>query len=135
MSHPSRVRTHRLIGGLLSTALTVAAVVTLSGCATEASTPAVPPNLATGWQDHSSPLFYSGPGLSPGTTSWKVSALMPRGAYRVIDRQGNQVRLVDGVRFEVDGSINKEILLMLPINYGNVEALEEQYVLAQAARP
>jgi hypothetical protein len=47
----------------------------------------------------------------------------------VISRRGGSVQLIDGYRFEVD-EINKEIRLLLPPVYSNVEAVEEKYVKA-----
>ena len=90
--------------------------------------------LAEGWQAHSQPLFNQGPGYTAGTTAWKVSGLLPRGNYRLIDRRGDQARLVDGYRLEVDGQVMKDTYLFLPSGYGGVEAVEERYVLA-STRP
>lgn len=94
------------------------------------------PPLVAGWQEHTSPLYNLGPGPTAGTTVWMVSALLPRGNYQVISRQGDRARLLDGHRFEVDGSVNKEIRLILPFASGSLEAVEERYVVAQApAKP
>jgi hypothetical protein len=90
------------------------------------------PPLAPGWQEHTSPLFNVGPGPTAGTTVWLVSGLLPRGTYEVISRQGDQARLLDGHRFEVDGSVNKEIRLILPFASGRIEAVDQRYVLNQA---
>jgi hypothetical protein len=61
-----------------------------------------------------------------------VPNILPRGSYRVISRRGGSVQLIDGYRFEVD-EINKEIRLLLPPVYSNVEAVEEKYVKAPLA--
>jgi hypothetical protein len=91
------------------------------------------PPFAAGWQEHTSPLFNVGPGPTAGTTVWLVSGLLPRGRYQVISRDGERARLIEGHGFEVDGSAYKEIRLILPFTTGNVEALDERWVVAQAS--
>jgi hypothetical protein len=91
------------------------------------------PPFAAGWQQHTSPLYHRGPGPTAGTTVWQVSGLLPQGHYLVISRQGDRARLIEGHRFEVDGSVNKEIRLILPMTSGNVEALDERYLLPPAS--
>jgi len=125
----------------LTTRLAAAALVLALG-ACSALQPAQPeamsasPPFAPGWQDHTSPLFNLGPGPVAGTTMWMVSGMLPRGTYEVISRQGDQARLLEGHRFEVDGSVNKEIRIILPFTGGRVEALDQRYVLNQAgAKP
>ncbi|HEV8690403.1 MAG TPA: hypothetical protein VGQ91_08925 [Ideonella sp.] len=119
----------------------VAASITLAlgACAMEPRQPEAmpaPPPFAAGWQEHTSPLFNLGPGPTAGSTVWLVSGLLPRGRYQVISRDGDRARLIDGHRFEVDGSPNKEIRLILPFTSGRVEALDERWVVAQApAKP
>jgi hypothetical protein len=67
---------------------------------------------------------------------WMVSGLTPRGHYRVISRQGDRAKLLDGHRFEVDSTVNKEIRIILPSGARGIEALDERYVLSQApAKP
>ena len=124
------------------TARLAAAAVLLALGACSALQPGEPeamsanPPLAPGWQEHTSPLFNLGPGPTAGTTMWMVSGLLPRGTYEVISRQGDRARLLEGHRFEVDGSVNKEIRIILPFTSGRVEALEQRYVLNQTgAKP
>jgi hypothetical protein len=113
-----------------------ALVLALGACS--AMQPAEPeamsatPPLAPGWQEHTSPLFNLGPGPAAGTTMWMVSGLLPRGTYEVISRQGDRARLLEGHRFEVDGSVNKEIRIILPFTSGRVEAVDQRYVLNRA---
>ena len=112
-------------------------LLTLGACSTAptdaADQPTSNPPLVAGWQEHTSPLYNLGPGPTAGTTVWMVSALLPRGNYQVISRQGDRARLLEGHRFEVDGSVNKEIRLILPFASGSLEAIEEKYVVAQAS--
>lgn len=112
----------------LASLLAATALLALGACAEAPLVPTVDARLMTGWQDHTRPLFYNGPGPTAGTTAWKVPALLDRGHYRVVERRGNGARLVDGYAFEVDGSSFKEMFLMLSSSYANVEAVEEKYV-------
>lgn len=123
---PQRHRTLSLLAACLA--------LGLGACAIAPPEPFPPAPLAEGWQAHSQPLFNQGPGYTAGTTAWKVSGLLPRGNYRLIDRRGDQARLVDGYRLEVDGQVMKDTYLFLPSGYGGVEAVEERYVLA-STRP
>ncbi|MFZ6647898.1 hypothetical protein ACO0LO_19390 [Undibacterium sp. TJN25] len=125
--------------------LSAAVLLALGACATpaqQAAAPATAPatgtadaaQFAADWSEHTKPLYNYGPGISPGTTSWWVPSILPRGTYRVIRRVGGQPQLVDGYKFEVDSSPMKEIRLMLPVQYSNVEALDEKYVLDSKTR-
>ena len=58
-----------------------------------------------------------------------VPSILPRGTYQLISRDGDNARLIDGYRFEVDGTLGKEMLLLLPPASGRVEALDERYVV------
>jgi hypothetical protein len=110
----------------------------LAGCASTARDDGLSANppLLPGWQENARPLFYGGPGVSPGTQAWLVPQTLPRGTYVVIQRDGSRARIVDGQRFEVDGSIFKEIRLMLPMGENNVEALDIKYLAsATPAKP
>ncbi|MES2070082.1 MAG: hypothetical protein V4488_07020 [Pseudomonadota bacterium] len=126
-------RTPRLLTGLLCTGLLGASLLLgLGGCASpaqKAHTPMTSEQFTADWREHSKPLINQGPGLSPGTTSWRVPAILGRGYYRVIKRSGEHAELIDGYRFEVDANPGKEINLMLPAYYNNVEALNEKYVI------
>lgn len=108
----------------------------LSGCAVNGPAPsaadAAAP-LAAGWQEHSRPLVNFGPGRHPGTTVWYVPTLLPPGTYELISREGDGVRLVDGHRFSVDGNPAKDVRLILPFGYSDVEAVDARYVVAPPA--
>lgn len=114
----------RPLAGLLA----ATALLALGACAEAPPAPTVDARLMPGWQDHTRPLFYQGPGPTAGTTAWKVPTLLERGHYRVVDRRGDGAKLVDGYTFEIDNSVYKDVLLMLPSNYANVEAVDEKYV-------
>jgi hypothetical protein len=126
MSSQTRTRTTRRLCHLIGASL----LLMLGACAglDPAGPPSVSPELAAGWEDHSRPLINHGSGLTTGTTAWMVPTILPRGNYRVISRRSGKVELIDGYRFEVDGSIGKEVRLMLPSNYSGVEAVDEKYV-------
>lgn len=134
MNRPMLRQMARRSAGLLATA---GLLLTLGACSALGSReaeqlPANPP-LAAGWQEHTSPLYNLGPGPTAGTNVWMVSALLPRGNYQVITRQGDRAKLLDGHRFEVDNTVNKEIRLILPTSSGSIEAIDEKYVVAQAS--
>ncbi len=121
------------LGAALSLALG-ACTTPVQQAAAPAATPATAAQFAADWSEHTKPLYNYGPGITPGTTSWWVPSILPRGTYRVIRRVGGQPQLVDGYKFEVDNSPMKEIRLMLPVEYYNVEALDEKYVLDSKTR-
>lgn len=106
----------------------------LAGCASapaDDGLSANPPFVA-GWQQHTQALYYVGPGPTAGTNMWMVAGTAPRGHYQVIRREGDRAKLIDGHRFEVDGSVYKEIRLILPTGITGLEALDERYVISQA---
>jgi hypothetical protein len=106
----------------------------LCGCvAIQPGTPAgIAPGLASGWQDHSRPLINRGAGPHPGTTVWYVPGALPPGSYEVISRDGDHARLIDGHAFTVEVGSAAELLLILPMGYGRVEAVDARYVVAAA---
>jgi hypothetical protein len=107
----------------------------LAACAAPERTAATAPQqqqLLADWQAHSFALINRGTGLSPGTTSWMVPALVPRGTYRLVARRGDRAELIDGYRFEVDAMPGKELRLQLPMGHGSVEAVDERFVAGRA---
>jgi hypothetical protein len=87
--------------------------------------------FAAGWQENARPLYNRGPGIAPGTNKWWVPSLLPKGNYVLINRVGNGAELIDGFGFEVTSSVTREIYLMVPIGYNDVEAMDEKYVNRQ----
>jgi hypothetical protein len=132
MNHPMplTIAARRTLGLAMAGALLALTACSNMGWSDDASS--TPPPFAPGWQEHTTALFNLGPGPTAGTTVYMVPGLLPRGRYEVISRQGERARLLDGHRFEVDGSVNKEIRLILPFASGSIEALDERYVLSQA---
>ena len=132
ISSTSRARSTRRLAGLLA----AGALLSLGACAGLA--PPAPtsasPQLAADWQRHSTPLINFGAGRQPGTTAWFVPTTLPRGYYRIVSRQGDSAKVIDGYRIEIDGSPAKEVRLLLPFAYGNVEAVDERYVNLTSAR-
>jgi len=94
------------------------------------------PGLAAGWQDHSRPLINRGAGPWPGTTIWYVPGFLLPGSYEVISRDGDNARLVEGHAFTVEVGSSAEQLVILPMSYSRIEAVDVRYVIAPAsARP
>jgi hypothetical protein len=115
----------------------LAASVTLAlwGCAAiEPGTPAgAAPGLAAGWQGHTRPLINRGAGPWPGTTIWYVPGVLPPGGYEVISRDGDNARLVEGHAFTVEVGSGAEQLVIVPMSYGRIEAVDVRYVKAGAS--
>ena len=54
--------------------------------------------------------------------------VVPGRDFGLLSAAGRQLEMIDGYRFEVDGSEGKEIRLMLPAGYSGVEAVDEKFV-------
>jgi len=117
----------------VAAALSTSAAAALA--ATGAAVPITSDQFAPGWQSRAVHLFNEGPGIGPATTNWFVPALAPRGRYVLIDRKGDQAELIEGYRFEVDGNPTREIHMMLPPVYRDVQAIPLQDVPALANGP
>jgi hypothetical protein len=118
----------------LAASLTLA----LCGCAAiqPGTTAGSAPGLAAGWQDHSRPLINRGAGPRPGPTIWYVPGVLLPGSYEVISRDGDNARLVEGHAFTVEVGSSAEQLVILPMSYSRIEAVDVRYVMAAAsARP
>jgi hypothetical protein len=115
----------------------LAASLALALCGCAAIQPGTPagsaPGLAAGWQDHSHPLINRGAGPQPGTTIWYVPGVLPPGRYEVISRDGDNARLVEGHPFTVEVGSSAEHLVILPMSYGRIEAVDVRYVTAAAS--
>jgi len=115
----------------------LAASVALALCGCSAIQTSLPersaPGLAAGWQDHSRPLINRGAGPQPGTTVWYVPGVLPRGSYEVISRDGDKAQLVEGHAFTVEGGTSVEQLLILPMSFSRIEAVDVRYVEATAS--
>jgi hypothetical protein len=115
--------------------LAASLALALCGCAANRPGTAASsaPGLAAGWQDHSRPLINRGAGPHPGTTVWYVPGVLPRGSYEVISRDGDNARLVEGHAFTVEVGSSAEMLLILPMSYSRIEAVDVRYVVAPAS--
>jgi len=124
MFHAFRPYSHRLPIALLCAGL-------LSACASQGpAKPAPEPKFAADWAQHAEPLLFHGIGRSPGSTVWRVPAILPRGVYRVIEprSEGAAPELIDGYRVEVGGSPEEDIYLVMWSSYMNLEVLNEKYI-------
>ena len=102
---------------------TLAAVVLLAAMsAVAASTPITSDQFAPGWQDRAKPLINMGMAHIVDKNRWYVPAILPRGEYVLVQRQGDKAELIDGYRFTVKGNIADQYIFVTP-GYSNVEAL------------
>ena len=117
-THGSSFTLHVIAGAV------VAAVLMTAATAVAAAEPVTSDTFAAGWQDHARPLFLRGFGATPGSSTWLVPHLMPRGRYVLIQREGDKAELIAGYQFEIDGdSIFQDVNMWVPVHYNNVEAL------------
>ena len=113
----------------------VAAAIALAGLAgagvvLAAVDPIGSDHFVQGWQAESRALINRG--ISQSTPRpmavWYVPANLPRGHYVVINRKGDQAEVIDGYEFDVDGAAYRDIHVVLPLGYGNVEAVPDRFV-------
>jgi len=116
--------TARLVLGTLTALVLLAAM-----SAVAASTPVTSEQFAPGWQQHARPLINMGIARVSARDKWYVPAILPRGEYVLIRRDGDHAELIDGVRFTVKGDLAKQYLYLVP-GQGDVEALPVEDVPA-----
>ena len=109
--------TARIVLGTLAALILLAAM-----SAVAASTPVTSDQFAPGWQQHARPLINMGFAHRVDKDRWYVPAILPRGEYVLVRRNGDQAELIDGVRFTVRGNIEKQYLFLAP-GAGDVEAI------------
>jgi hypothetical protein len=102
---------------------TLAAVALLAATSAAASSPPVTSDqFAPGWQAHARSLFNMGEARVRGRTKWYVPAILPRGDYVLVQRDGNKAEVIDGYRFTVRYG-NADLYLYLMPGYSDVQAL------------
>lgn len=109
--------TARLVLGTLTALILLAAM-----SAVAASAPITSDQFAPGWQAHARPLINMGNTHVVDRDKWYVPAILPRGEYVLVRRNGDQAEVIDGYRFTVKGNIERQYLYLMP-GSGNVEAL------------
>ena len=103
---------------------TLAALALLAATSAAASsTPVTSDQFAPGWQAHARPLINMGMARMGDRTKWYVPALLPRGEYVLVKRDGDKAEVIDGHQFTVRGGSNGDQYLFLTPGYSNVEAL------------
>jgi hypothetical protein len=102
---------------------TLAALVLLAATsAAAASTPLTSDQFAPGWQAHAKPLLNMGMSRVVDKDKWYVPAILPRGEYVLVRREGDKAEVIDGYRFTVRAGNSDQYLLLDP-GYGEVEAV------------
>ncbi len=127
--HLSTHATRVLLGTLAALALLVA-----TSAAASASTPVTSEKFAPGWQEHAKPLIYLGNTRLVDRTKWYVPAILPRGDYVLVQRDGDKAEVIDGYRFTVKGG-NTDLYLYVTPGYSNVQALPVGDLPAPTAKP
>lgn len=109
---------HLLLGTLAAIALLVAST------AVAAAEPAAGTALAPGWESHATSLIPLGPTHGSTRNKWRVPGNTPRGRYVLVDRAADgSATLIPGLRFTVGSDANREIHLLVPAQYTNVQAV------------
>lgn len=85
-------------------------------------------SFSADWAQHTRPLFLLGRGLAADQNAWRVPENLPSGHYRLIERTEHGAHLLDQPRVEIEAGVWKRITLMVPIQYSNVEVLDERYL-------
>ena len=111
-----------------------AASLTCGALALASPGPITSEQFAPEWQQHTRSLINRGP--LPGTpldragsNTWYVPANLPRGHYLVVERRDNgAAELIDGYQFDVTSDPVRDIHLVLPLRYGDVQAIPAEFV-------
>lgn len=114
---------------------TLAAVALLAATSAAASSTAVTSDqFAPGWQEHAKPLINMGMTREVDRTKWYVPAILPRGDYVLVQRDGDRAEVIDGQRFTVKGG-NTDVYMYVMPGYSNVEALPVADLPPPKAKP
>ena len=127
----TRAITHatRIVLGMLAAVALLAAT-----SAAASSTPVTSDQFAPGWQAHAKPLIHMGNTRFVDRTKWYVPAMLPRGDYVLVQRDGDKAEVIDGYRFTVKGG-NADLYMYVTPGYSNVEALPVADLPAPTAKP
>ena len=102
---------------------TLAALALLAATsAAAASTPLTSEQFAPGWQAHAKPLIHMGMSRLVDKDKWYVPAILPRGEYVLVKREGDKAEVIDGYRFTVKAGNSDQYMYLTP-GYGEVEAV------------
>ena len=107
----------RLVLGTLAALALLAAM-----SAVAAATPITSEQFAPGWQSHARPLIHMGMTRLTDRDRWYVPAILPRGEYVLVKRNGDKAELIEGYRFTVTSNNANQYLFLMP-GLGAVEAL------------
>ncbi|MBW8760682.1 MAG: hypothetical protein JF586_24140 [Burkholderiales bacterium] len=110
--HASRV--------LLASLAAMALLVAMSAAA--AAEPVTSDQFAPGWQSHARPLYRVGIQHMTGRDKYYVPAILPRGDYVVVKRNGDKAVVID-YRFSVTSDGADQYLFLDPVYGGDLEAV------------
>ena len=104
---------------LLAALAAMALLVAMSAAASE---PITSDKFAPGWQSDAHPLYRVGVQTMTGRDKYYVPAILPRGDYVLISRNGDKAQVID-YRFTVPSGNVKQYLFVEPGIEGSVEAV------------
>jgi len=105
---------------LLASLAAMALLVAMSAAA--AAEPLTSDQFAPGWQADAHPLYRVGMQPQTGRDKYYVPAILPRGDYVLIKRNGDKAELID-YRFTVRSDNAKQYIFVDPGMGGSVEAV------------
>jgi len=112
--HASRV--------LLASLAAMALLVAMSAAAAAEPVTVTSDQFAPGWQSDAHPIFRAGIQRMTGRDKYYVPAILPRGDYVLIKRNGDKAELVD-YRFSVTSDNAQQYIFLEPVFGGNLEAI------------
>ncbi|HEY9024408.1 MAG TPA: hypothetical protein VIP05_08915 [Burkholderiaceae bacterium] len=117
---------------LLASLAAMALLVAMSAAA--AAEPLTSDQFAPGWQADAHPLYRVGMQPQTGRDKYYVPAILPRGDYVLIKRNGDKAELID-YRFTVRSDNAKQYIFVDPGMGGSVEAVPIRDVPALKPEP
>ena len=105
---------------LIGTLALIALLAAMSAAA--AAEPVTSDQFTPGWQSHARPLINMGFSRFGDRNKYYVPAMLPRGDYVVIARNGDKAEVVDGHRFTVRSGNADQYIYLTP-GYTDVQAV------------
>ena len=92
--------------------VTLGVIALLAAMSAAAAEPVTSDQFTPGWQSHARPLISMGFSRFGDRDRYYVPALLPRGDYVLVSRNGDKIETIDGYRFTVrPGNVDQYIYL------------------------